>query len=109
MAEKDSEEARLPLRGIHDFLFEIDSEWGSFRTGSLLSMVSITLLFIIFMPRYFLVTLRQGGPMDKLFAVAIAGLLIYSAYTSWKQHKFYQKWEKRLGLLLHLEKELLGE
>jgi hypothetical protein len=109
MEEKQREEAKLPLRSIHDFLFEIDSEWGSFRTGSLLSLVTTVLLFIVFLPRYFLVTLKQGGPLDKLVAVAIAGLLLYSAYTSWRQHKFYQRWEKRLGLLLHLERELLGE
>lgn len=109
MAEKKREGDTLPLRSIHDFLFEIESEWGSFRTGSLLSLVTTVLLFIVFLPRYFLVTLRQGDPLDKLVAVTIAGLLLYSAYTSWRQHKFYQRWEKRLGLLLHLEKELLGE
>jgi len=109
MAEKQRDENRLPLRGIHDFLFEIDSEWNSFRTGSLLSLITTILLFLVFLPRYFLVTLKQGGPLDKLVAVTIAGLLLYSAYTSWRQHMFYQRWEKRLGLLLHLEKELLGE
>lgn len=109
MTEKEREEASLPLRSIHDFLFEIESEWSSFRTGSLLSLITTILLFLIFLPRYFLVTLRQGGPLDKLVAVTIAGLLVYSAYTSWRQHKFYQRWEKRLGLLLHLEQELLGE
>ena len=109
MTEKQRDEAKLPLRSIHDFLFEIDSEWNSFRTGSLLSLITTILLFLVFLPRYFLVTLKQGGPLDKLVAITIAALLLYSAYTSWSQHMFYQRWEKRLGLLLHLEKELLGE
>ena len=109
MTEKQRDESKLPLRSIHDFLFEIDLEWSSFRTGSLLSLVTTILLFVVFLPRYFMVTLRQGGPLDKLVAAAMAGLLLYSAYMSWRQHKFYQRWEKRLGLLLHLEKELLGE
>jgi len=36
MAEDEREVSRLPLRGLHDLLFEIESEWNSFRTGSML-------------------------------------------------------------------------
>ena len=109
MTEKQGEEARLPVRSIHDFLFEIESEWNNFRTGSLLSLIINIFLFLLFLPRYFLLTLRQGGPFDTFIALAIGGLLIYSAYMAWKQYKFYQRWEKRLDLLIHLENELLGE
>ena len=109
MTEKQREEAQLPLRSIHDFLFEIESEWNSFRTGSLLSLIVNILLFLLFLPRYLLVTLRQGGPFDTVIVLAIGGLLIYSAYMAWKQYKFYQRWEKRIALLIHLEEELLGK
>ncbi len=106
MAGDEREESRLPLRGLHDFLFEIESEWNSFRTGSLLSMVTTLLLFIVFIPR-FQVMLRHSQ-FERLLALVIIGMLFYSTYASWRQHQFYQKWEKRLGLLLHLEEELLG-
>ena len=102
-------EPSLPLRTLHDFLFEIDSEWNKFRTGSLVSILTSLLLFLIFFPRFFMVTLRRGGPFDKLFALAIIVALLYNMYLSYGQHRFYQRWEKRLGLLLHLEKEILGE
>ena len=106
MSERNPEE--LPVRVLHDFLFEIDAEWGSFRTGSLLSMVTTFLLFVLFIPRYFLVTIRNPGIVDTLTALGIIAALAYSVYLSYRQHKFYRRWEKRMGLLLHLEEELLG-
>ena len=54
-------------------------------------------------------TLKKGGPFEKLLAVAIIVALLYNAYLSYGQHQFYRRWEKRLGLLLHLEEEVLGE
>jgi len=107
--EEREEGPRLPLRTLHDFLFEIDREWNRFRTGSLLSVVTSILLFLLFIPRFFLYTLRRGGPFDKLFALAIIGALLYNAYLAWGQHQFYRRWEKRLGLLIHLEEKILEE
>lgn len=106
MSEKEPEE--LPLRILHDFLFELDNEWGSFRTGSLLSMITTLLLFLLFIPRYFLITIRSPGIIDTLIAMGIIAALVYSVYLSYRQHKFYRRWEKRMGLLLHFEEELLG-
>lgn len=99
----------LPLRTLHEFLFEIDREWDKFRTGSLLSIVTSLLLFVVFLPRFFLFTLRRGGPIDKIFAVVIIVALLYNAYLAYRQHEFYRRWEKRMGLLLHLEEKILGE
>lgn len=107
--DEEREERRLPLRTLHDFLFEIEREWGKFRTGSMLSIVSSLLIFLVFLPRFFLVTLRRGGPFDKMFAVAIIAALLYNMYLAYGQHRFYSRWEKRLGLLLHLEEEILRE
>jgi hypothetical protein len=30
-------------------------------------------------------------------------------YLAYRQHAFYQRWEKRIELMLHLEEELLGK
>jgi hypothetical protein len=103
-----SKEPRLPLRSLHDFLFEIDNEWNKFRTGSLLSIgVSLILIFTT-LPR-FLNSLRQGGPVNRLFMIILMAILVYNAYLAYGQHKFYSTWEKRLGLLLHLEEKLLEQ
>ena len=106
MGDEERDGRRLPLRSLHDFLFEIEAEWNSFRTGSMLSVVTTLLIFLVFIPRF--QHMLRGTPFEKIFAIGIVAMLLYSAYTSWRQHQFYQKWEKRLGLLLHLEEELLG-
>ena len=107
--DESRKEPGLPLRTLHEFLFEINREWDKFRTGSLVSIITSLLLFFLLLPRFFIVTLRRGGPLDKLFVLAVIGILIYNAYLAYSQHAFYRRWEKRMGLLLHLEEEVLGE
>ena len=68
---EDRKERPLPVRTLHEFLFEINSEWDRFRTGSLLSIMTTLVILISFIPRYFLVTLRRGGPFEKITAIAI--------------------------------------
>lgn len=106
---EDRKERPLPVRTLHEFLFEITSEWDRFRTGSLLSIVTTLILFLIFIPRFLLVTLRRGGPFDTITTIGIIIALIYNMYISYRQHQFYRKWEKRMGLLLHMEEEILGQ
>jgi len=98
MEKKDS---KLPLRSLHDFLFEIDNEWNRFKTGSMLSFIISLLLFVL--------SLRQTFQTQKLFSLLFTVLLFYTTYSSWRQYSFYRKWERRMGLLLHLEEELLGD
>jgi hypothetical protein len=57
------------------------------------------------MPRYFLLTLRQQGHFDTIIALGIIIARLYNLYCSYRQHQVYQWWEKRMGLLLHIEEE----
>lgn len=109
MQERDQRD--LPIRTLHDFLTEIEEEWGRFKNGSLLSVIMTSLLMLMFIPRYFLLTIRQGGPghVDTIIALGIIAALLCSVYLSYRQHQFYAKWEKRIALILHVEEELLGE
>lgn len=107
--DDEKKDNSLPLRTLHDFLFEINREWDKFRMGSLISIVISLILLIVFFSRFFLITLRRSGPFEKLLALSIIATLLYNAYLSYGQHKFYRRWEKRLGLLLHLEEEILDE
>jgi cell division protein FtsW (lipid II flippase) len=100
---------QLPIRTLHDFLFEISEEWGRFRRGSLLTMIVTMLLFLLFIPRYFVLTLISRDRFDTVIAVAIIIALLYSVYLAFCQYRFYQRWERRIGLLLHLEAQLLDE
>lgn len=99
----------LPVQGIHDFLTEIDEGWSRFKTGSLLSIVTTCLLMVMFIPRYFILTIRQPGYIDTLIAIGIIAALVSTIYLSYRQYRFYGRWEKRIELLIHLEKELMGE
>jgi hypothetical protein len=106
MGEKEQRD--MPIRALHDFLTEIEDEWGRFKNGSLLSIIMTILLMLMFLPRYFLLTIRQPGFLDSLIALGIIITLLYTIYLSYRQHVFYARWEKRIALLLHLEEELIG-
>lgn len=54
-------------------------------------------------------TLSSRDRFDTVIAVAIIVGLFYSVYLAFRQYRFYQRWERRIGLLLHLEKQLLDE
>ena len=107
--DESREEKQLPLKTLHEFLFELDREWSSFRTGSLISMVTLMALFLLFIPRYFVLTLKQPGSLDTLIAIGIITALVYSIFLQYRQHQFYSRWERRMGILLQMEEELLGE
>jgi hypothetical protein len=108
--EERKKGSELPLRTLHEFLFELDREWNSFRTGSILSILtSAILLILLLIPRLFVVALRRFGPvLDQLVFVALVVALAYGIYLQYRQHLFYSRWERRMGILLHMEDELLG-
>jgi RsiW-degrading membrane proteinase PrsW (M82 family) len=103
------EKRELPVRGLHDFLSEISSEWDSFRMGSLISMITTVILFVLVVPRAYEITIRMPGPLDTLLLIGLVVVLGYNMYLAYRQHAFYQRWEKRIELMLHLEEELLGK
>ena len=105
--EESKKESRLPLRTFHDFFFELSEEWDKFRRGSMWSIVTTVLIFLLFIPRYLIATLKTPNRFDTLVALVIVAALFYNIYLSYKQHSFYSRWEKRLGLLLHLEEQIL--
>ena len=106
MAEEKKE---LPVRTLHDFLSEISREWDSFRMGSLISMITTVILFVLVVPRTYEITIRTPGPLDTLLLIGLVMVLGYNMYLAYRQHAFYQRWEKRIELLIHLEDELLGK
>ena len=76
---------QLPIRTLHDFLWEINEEWSRFRRGSLLTMIITVLLFLLFIPRYFVLTLISRNRFDTVIAVAIIIVLFYSVYLAFRQ------------------------
>lgn len=106
--EKDKQESRYPVRSLHDFLYELDKEWDKFRTGSLIGVIVSFALLLFSFPRL-LSALRNRALFDLIFMIAIIGALIYTIYALLAQHKFFKRWERRIGVLIHMEEKILGQ
>lgn len=106
---EEKHEKTYPVRTLHDFLSELDREWSKFRTGSLVSMIASGILLVFFVLRFLLLALKRLDITDTMFLVFVAIFLIYSIYALIGQYRFFNKWERRMGLLLHLEEELMSE
>jgi len=108
--EENRERKTYPLRTLHDFLLDLDREWDKFRTGSLIGIiVSVLLLFFIVRMINLKLLFRPRMFLDTIFFLFIIFLLVYSIYMFYEQHMFFRRWEKRIGLLIHLEEKLMKE
>jgi hypothetical protein len=96
-----------PVKSLHDFLYELDREWSKFRNGTLISLVSSGIVFLFVL--WLILRARFLGLelLGFLFLVFAGAFLGYSIYAMYSQFRFFNKWERRIGLLLHVENELL--
>ena len=97
-----------PVRSLHDFLSELDEEWNKFRTGSLIGLI-VSCVLLVFSSLSLLAALAEGKPLEFIFMIIIAVFLVYTVYALFAQHRFFKRWERRIGLLLHLEESLIME
>jgi len=108
MAEEKREKI-YPVKSLHDFLYELDKEWEKFKTGSMLSIIVsgslLAFLTLYLFPR----AIVRPGIIDVMFLAFVIILLIYGLYAMFAQYRFFSRWERRMGLLLHLEEELMKE
>lgn len=107
MAEEKSEKL-YPVKSLHEFLFELDKEWSKFRNGTLIGLVSSGFLFIVVLWLILIIRRLDLGLGAFLFLVVAGVFLGYSIYAMYSQYRFFNKWERRIGLLLHLEEEILA-
>lgn len=105
---EEERERPYPLKSLHDFLFELDREWGKFRIGSLIGVIVSGVLLVSLIFRV-LVAAFKHQVVNFVFSIIITAVLVYSVYTLFVQYKFFSKWERRIGLLLHLEEKLMSE
>jgi hypothetical protein len=55
-------------------------------------------------------TRHFGLGLVDFVVLIIAGIFLgYSIYAMYSQFRFFSKWERRVGLLLHMEDEMLKE
>ena len=106
--EKDKSEARYPVRSLHDFLYELDKEWDRFRTGSLIGVI-VSFALLVFSFGRVLTALRNRAFFDFVFMIVIIAALVYTISALLAQHRFFKRWERRIGMLLHMEEKILNE
>lgn len=106
--KEEKPEKPYPIRSLHDFLSELDKEWTKFRIGSLIGVIASGVLLFFFATRIPF-PIRPRHFVDIIFIIVIIFFLIYSLYTFLVQYRFFSKWERRIGLLLHLEEKLISE
>ena len=97
-----------PVKSLHDFLFELDLEWSKFRNGTLMGLISSGFMFVVVIWLILIARRSDLGIGVVLFLAAASVFLAYSVYAMYSQYKFFNKWERRIGLLLHLEEEILA-
>ncbi len=105
----EKNERVYPVKSLHDFLFEIDREWSKFRNGSLIALISSGIMFVFVI--WLIFALRRLHTLtfiDFFFLVATGAMLVYSIYAMYSQYRFFNRWERRIGLLLHMEEELIA-
>ena len=106
--KEDKQEPKYPVRSLHEFLSELDKEWDRFRTGSLIGVVVSCVLLLASFLRM-LADIRNRAVLDFVFMIVIIGALVYTVSALLAQHNFFKRWERRMGLLLHLEDKILTE
>jgi len=108
MSDKKNDEI-YPVKSLHDFLYELDREWSKFRNGTLISLISSGFLFLVVIWVIFRIRHLGLGPVDFVLLLFVSVFLGYSIYAMYSQYRFFNRWERRIGLLLHMEEELLSE
>ncbi len=104
----DQKDDRIyPVKSLHDFLYELDREWSKFRNGTIISLISSGILFLVVL--WLLLRVRHFGlGLVDFILLIFAGIFLgYSIYAMYSQFRFFNRWERRMGLLLHMEDELL--
>lgn len=106
---EEKTETIYPIKSLHDFLFELDKEWGKFRNGTLIGLISSGILFVTVLWLILAVRKLQGPLLIDFIFLVVAGVILgYSIYAMIAQYRFFNKWERRVGLLLHLEEEIIA-
>ncbi|MBN1358497.1 hypothetical protein JW988_06980 [Candidatus Bathyarchaeota archaeon] len=105
---EEKNERPYPVKSLHDFLFELDMEWSKFRNGTLIGLISSGFLFVVVMWLILIIRRTDLGVGALLFLAVASIFLGYSIYAMYSQYRFFNKWERRIGLLLHLEEEILA-
>jgi len=90
-------------------LSELDKEWTKFRNGTLIGLGSSVVLFLVVVFLILRTRHFELGLVGFILLILAAIVLAYSIYAMYAQYRFLNRWERRIGLLVHMEEEMLSE
>jgi len=108
MNEEKSEKI-YPIRTLHEFLSELNREWRSFKRGTMLSIVIISVLLVASVGVVYRIVRLGVEITDVVFVIVLGALLLYSLQAMVRQYRFFRKWGHRMALLVQLEEKLMSE
>ncbi len=108
MTDKETEQV-YPVRTLHEFIDEINKEWGKFKKGALISIATSSLLLVATILVLVRTIVRGMEISDIILELILAAFLVYSIYLMNHQYRFFRRWEKRMTRLNSLEEKLMPE
>ncbi len=108
MSEKEN--PQYPVKTTHEFLSEMNHEWGRFKRGAVLSILICSILLVGFVLVYLRISKTFGFEVSDLILVGLlAGFLVYTIYLMTSQYRFFRRWESRMKRIYGYEEKLLPE
>ena len=108
MSEKEPEKI-YPVKTLHQFLFELNRDWRSFKRGTLISLVILSTLLVAFVPLFIRAVRMELDVFAYIFLVGLALFLGYSLRIMLLQYRFFRRWGHRMEQLTSLEGKLMGD
>lgn len=108
MSEKENEQA-YPVKTTHEFLSEINHEWGRFKRGVILSIIIVSILLVASVLAFLRLAKFSFEVSDLILMSLLVGFLLYTLYLMSAQYRFFRKWDRRMTRVFSYEKKLLGD
>ncbi|MCL1970663.1 MAG: hypothetical protein FWF66_04315 [Candidatus Bathyarchaeota archaeon] len=103
--QQQQQQQTYPVKTAHEFFSEINSEWGRFKRGAIMSTIVCSLLLLGFVFTILRISNFHGFEFNALFLVLpIVGFLGYTSYLMTSQYHFFRRWEKRMNHITVMKK-----
>jgi len=108
MSEKENQQ--YPVKTTHEFLTEMNRQWGRFKLGAILSTIISVLLLVGFVLVYLRISRTFGFEVSDLILMGLlAGFLVFTIYLMTSQYRFFRRWENRMKRIYSYEEKLLAD
>lgn len=108
MSEKEPQK-EYPVKTTHEFLSEINHEWGRFKRGAVFGIIVSSFLLVAFFLVFWRTAKTGFEVSDVILDVLLAGFLVYTIYLLAVQYRFFRKWERRMTRIFSYEEKLLSD